>query len=393
MNTTPLSLFTVFDNGLGGLTWQEWVDRYEEKFNELNVDGFSFAPTSINYTFAQLIASVGATALPTWVDPESPGYEAALKSISGRTGNIPTAKRYYRFNRTIINEQLQLLSRVGNAALTPEMQDIFMGLVDEGTDGLIQSYRNALTHIRHRVISTGKFDINSVNNPRGLQGISIEFGVAAPDELTGTKRWFTAADHSAEGSASDPIQYMKDRVKYIRRTKHYVGGLKMEIGRDLWEDLLTHSKVIAKLAAYFYPNASSPEIAANNVKVMDDSAFMEAIRKMIKVDEIVVRETYAYVDAPGTDENGDPDLITTRVDNFDPQNIVFLPTGNLGNIQGVAPLAIGYEQDKVARFDGDRLLLTQRANPKTHSVYIESEFAQLCVPSVPQWIFVSKVSA
>jgi len=394
MNINPTGMFSVFDNGLGGLDWQSWVDRYEEKYDAFEVDGFEFAPTTLNYTFAQLIASTGATALPTWVDPESPGYEAALRELSGKTGNIPTAKRYYRFNRTIINEQLQLIQRYGNAALTPEMEDIFMGLNDEGTDGLIQMFNNALTHIRNQVVSKGKFSLTSINNPRGLQGIEIDFGIAADhyDTLKGTARWWTDADHTTEGSASDPIQYLKDRVKWIRRTKHYAGGLKMEVSKDLWDDLLNHSKVRSRLAIYFYPTTTDADTRIAAIQDKSDDAFKDAIRNIIKVDEIVVRDTYAFVDAPGTDSNGDPDIITTRIDNFDANNVAFIPTGKIGDIQGVQPLSIGYDADKVAYYNGGRLLLTQRANPKTHSVYIEGEFAQLCVPSVPQWMFISTVA-
>lgn len=395
MNINPTGMFSVFDNGLGGLDWQSWVDRYEEKYDAFEVDGFEFAPTTLGYTFAQLIASTGATALPTWVDPESPGYEAALRELSGKTGNIPTAKRYYRFNRTIINEQLQLIQRYGNVALTPEMEDIFMGLNDEGTDGLIQMFNNALTHIRNQVVSTGQFALTSVNNPRGLQGITIDFGIAQDhfDSLTGTARWWTNADHSTEGSASDPLEYLKNRVKWIRKTKHYQGGLKMEISQDLWDDMLLHSKVRSVLGMIFYPTTTDAATRLENIKYMEESVLKEAIRKLIKVDEIVVRDTYAFVDAPGTDGNGDPDIITTRIDNFDGKNVAFIPTGKIGDIQGVQPLSIGYDADKVAYYNGGRLLLTQRANPKTHSVYIEGEFAQLCVPSVPQWMFISTVTA
>ena len=387
-------MFSVFDNGLGGLDWQSWVDRYEEKYDTFEVDGFDFAPTTLNYTFAQLIASSGATALPTWVDPESPGYEAALRELSGKTGNIPTAKRFYKFNRTIINEQLQLIQRYGNAALTPEMEDIFMGLNDEGTDGLIQMFYNALTHIRNQVVSKGKFSLTSINNPRGLQGIDIDFGIPAGnfEVLTGTARWWTDAERTTEGSKADPIEYLKQRVKWIRKTKHYNGALKMEISKELWDDMLDHSKVRERLGIYFYPTTTDAATRVAAIQDKSDDAFKAAIAAIIRVDEIVIRDTYGFVDAPGTDANGDPDIITTRIDNFDACNVSFIPMGRIGDIQGVQPLSIGYEPDKVAYYNGGRLLLTQRANPKTHSVYIEGEFAQLCVPSVPQWMFISKVT-
>lgn len=386
-------MFSVFDNGLGGLDWQSWVDRYEEKYDDFNVDGFEFAPTTLNYTFAQLIASTGAKALPTWVDPESPGYEAALRELSGKTGNIPTMKRYYRYNRTIINEQLQLIQRYGNAAMTPEMEEVFMSLNDEGTDGLIQMYYNALTHIRNQVVSKGKFSLTSVNNPRGLQGIEIDFGVPVGnyETLNGAARWWTDAARTTEGGSADPLEYLKQRVKWIRKTKHYIGGLKMEISQELWDDMLTHSKVLSRLGIYFYPTTTDASTRVAAIQDKSEDAFKAAIKAIIKVDDIVVRDTYGFVEAPGTDSNGDPDIITTRIDNFDACNVAFVPTGRIGNIQGVQPLSIGYEPDKVAYYDGGRLLLTQRANPKTHSVYIEAEAAQLCVPSVPQWMFISTV--
>ena len=67
--------------------------------------------------------------LPAYVDPESPGYEAALGELEGRTGNIPTQKKFYRLNRVTVRQQLQLLQRVGMSALTEEMQNVFLGLL------------------------------------------------------------------------------------------------------------------------------------------------------------------------------------------------------------------------------------------------------------------------
>ena len=182
-------------------------------------------------------------------------------------------------------------------------------------------------------------------------------------------------------------------MKAIRRDFHYVGGLKMEISKDLFDDMLTHSKVRETLAIYYYPTTTDAATRLAAIQFMGDDAFKEAIRKIVRVDEIVVRDTYAFVEAPGANSDGDPDIVTTRIDNFDAKNIAFIPTGKIGDIQGVQPLSIGYDADKVAYYGGGRLLLTQRANPKTHSIYIEAEAAQLCVPSVPQWMFISTVTA
>ena len=157
--------------------------------------------------------------------------------------------------------------------------------------------------------------------------------------------------------------------------------------------MLEHSKVRERLGIYFYPTTTDNATRVAAIQDKSEEALKAAIKAIIKVDAIAIKDTYGFVDAPGTDANGDPDIITTRIDNFDAKNISFVPVGRIGNIQGVQPLSIGYDADKVAYFDNGRLLLTQRANPKTHSVYIEAEAAQLCVPSVPQWMFICTVTA
>ena len=83
MNTLPIDLYKVIEYGLGGDTWQEFIDRYKEKYDLLQIDGFEFEATKLDYTFSQLITSLGVKTLPAYVDPESPGYEAALGELEG----------------------------------------------------------------------------------------------------------------------------------------------------------------------------------------------------------------------------------------------------------------------------------------------------------------------
>jgi len=393
MNTLPLDLYKLIEFGLGGESWQGFVDHYAEKYDNVQIDGFSFAPVQLSYTFQQLIASTGAATLPAYVDPESPGYEAALRTITGTSDNIPTQKKYYRMNRVILQDKLQLIQRIGQAALDNEMQNAFIGLLDESTDGLIKAYYNALTNQRMRIVSTGKFVIDTTNNPRGLKGITIEFGIPANhfDTLTTTSRFWTAAVHTNanEGSASDPIKYMRDRIKAIRRTFHYYGPLHIEMAQDLYDDLLTHSKVLSRIGYALYPQSASDTAAQGAAQNLGDDALKAQFSRLVGAD-IVPRDSYAYVDAPSAAEN---DIVTTMIENFEPKNIAFVPDGEIGKIMGVSPLTLGYDADKVARYNDNRLVLTQRANPETHSIYIESEAAQICVPSMPQAMFISTVTA
>lgn len=389
------TLLGIIALSLGEDTWQEWVDRYLEKYDGLTVDGYRLVPLKRNYTFQQIIASTGATPLPTWVDPESPGYEVALRSLSGNTGNIPTAKQFYRFNRVIMREQMQLIDACrGN--LPDGTQEIFMGLMDESTDGLIKSYHNALVHQADRINSTGYFVLAADNNPRGYHDVKIDFNIPSNhfDTLTDTERWFTDTDGSmtTAGTESDPIQYCKDKIKEIRRKYHIYAPIDIRISEELWEAVCQHPKVRSKIAVNKNPLATDNALV-NIAAELEDEEIKTRFAKMVKANSIIVRDSKAFVDKPGTNEDGEKDLVTVQIDNFERKNISFIPSGNIGEIQGVKPLALGYDPDEIAYHDGNRLLLTTRAHKETHSIYVESEFAQICVPSNVNAMFISTVTA
>ena len=393
MNRVPTDLLQVIAYGLGNDTWQQFVDRYEEKYNAAQIDGFDFAPLQLGYTFQQLMASTGATSMPAYVDPESPGYEAALREVKGQTGNIPTMKKFYRLNRVILRERLQLLQQVGAAALTPEMANVFTSLLDEGTDGLISSFMNALTHQRMQIVSTLKFTIDTTNNPRGLKGITIDFAKdghrfsdLSGSTATSSTLWWLKNDFATEGGKSDPIQYIRNKVREIRNTYHYYGGLHVEMSQAMFDAFLMHSKVLSRVGAALYPTASVD--TASLAQNLSDVQIAEVAERLCGV-KITPKDTYAYVDAP---DQTNHDIVTTQVENFSSLNIAFVPDGKIGDIMGASPITLGYDSDKVALYNGGRLVLTQRAIPETHSVYIESEAAQLCVPSNVDGMFVAAVT-
>ena len=394
MRTIPVTLRDMITLGMYGESWQTFVDKYDEKFNAITIDGFDFDPVSIGYTWAQMLSKVGATVLPTYVDPESEGYEMPLGQLEGETGNIPTQKLFYSVNRVILREKMQLVQKYGQAVMDDEMREVMFGLLDEGTDGLIQSFWNALNHQRHQIVSKGEFTINATNNPRGLKGITIGFNIPSANKevLTGSARWWTDPEHTTEGANSDPLKYLADRVKYIRRVLHYAGPIKMEIAKDTWDDFLGHSKVTSVLANWVYRNISSDAARADIGRFMDDDVMRDAVRRIIRVDEIAVQDTYAFVSRVGTNAAGEPDLVEDKIDNFDPQNISFVPTGKLGGIQGVQPLSMGYDADKVAYAMGNRLLIEQEDIPRTHSINVNGEMAQICVPGAVMHMYISTIA-
>lgn len=395
MNRIPTELHKLIEFGLGGDGWQNFVNHYNEKYDKVQIDGFTFAPTTLSYTFSQLISNLGITTLPAYVDPESPGYEKALSQLAGKVGNIPTQKAFYRLNRVLLREKMLLMQKFGNSALTAETQDAILGVLDESTEGLIKGFYNSLTHQRMQIVSTGKFTISETNNPRGLKGITLDFGIEDShfNTLAGQARWWTNEEHTNAniGTNADPIDYIKKRLKQIRR-KHQIGvAMQLEMSQDLFDDLLTHPKVLARVGYSMFPTIKTDNEAIMAAQNYSDDALKATLSKLCGID-IVPRDTMAAVEKPGKDADGEPDLIVSQVENFKATNIAFVPKGMIGTIQGVTPLTLGYAPEDIAQFNGGRLILSQRVIPETHSIYIESEAAQICVPSTPQAMFIDTVT-
>jgi hypothetical protein len=149
---------------------------------------------------------------------------------------------------------------------------------------------------------------------------------------------------------------------------------------------------LQKIGYNLVPTAASAAIAQSVGENTGDDQKKEIIRKLIKVDEIVTRDTYAYVSAPDTTGANAPDLVTTQVENFKKENIAFIPTGKIGGIQGVQPLSMGYDASDIAYAMGNRLLIEQEGIPRTHSINVNGEMAQLCVPSAVRQMFISTVT-
>ncbi len=59
------ALSNVVSLALGDGTFQEWIDNYEEKYNDVQIEGFVKSPLRLGRTWQQLIASTGASPLPT----------------------------------------------------------------------------------------------------------------------------------------------------------------------------------------------------------------------------------------------------------------------------------------------------------------------------------------
>lgn len=396
MRTMVKNYYDLLTVGLGNFSFQQFVDRFQEKYNILQTDGFDWDPEiQLDYTYEQLIASLGIVTLPIYVDADSEGLDKSLGEFKVGSNKIPTQKHRYPMNAKMLRERMIMYQRFGEASLTQDTRTALMNLLFESTDKLLAGNRNALTHQRMRVVSKGQFTIDIENNPRGIKGLTFDFGIPAANKetLSGTNRWWTNAEHTPanEGSSSDPLLYLKNKRKAMRKAGFPNGHF--EIASDLFDDLLTHSKVLERIGLALYPMAASatnPGTAAQGYATnMTDEAKRATIESIIGC-PIIPRDSLASVEKFDEESKS---IKPVTIENFDPLNVAFVPDGQLGTIKSVQPMVFTDDPtQRIAWFDGGRTLLTQRFESKTKSMYVESEMAVLCVPNAPQYMCVYTVT-
>lgn len=390
MNNRPSNFYELLAFGLGKQTFQQFVDRFQQKYNQEQTDGFVWDPDiQVDYTYKQLFSNLGITTLPSYVDSESDAYDRSLGEFKIGSNEIPTQKARYAMNRKILRERMIAVQEFGNAALNSNTREALLDVLFDSTDKLLQANVNARTHQRMQICSTGKFTITSENNPRGIQGLTFDFNIptANQEKLTTTARWWTSAEHvkANEGTTADPILFLKNKRKEMKR-KGFPSG-HFEMSEDLFDDMTTHSAVLKRIGLSMNPY-STDEGAISAAQNLEPDALKSKIERIVGC-PIVTRDSFAAVDKYDASKKK---LVPVTIENFDPHNVSFIPDGQIGTIKSVKQISIGSLDANYAWFDGGRTLLTQTFDSKTNSMYVQSETSILCVPSMPQYMCIYTVT-
>lgn len=400
MNTNTVSFYDLIKFGLGSFSdapFQEFIDALPDRYNKLDVLGFSFGQLRDDYEFAQLIADMHIVTLPTYVDPDAPAFERSLGEFEVKKGNIPTQKSRYVFDKRILQDRIKLISEVGKAGLTDKTQRIILDLFFDSVTKLSQGFSNSLTHQRDQIVSNLQFSLSSLNNARGLKGITIDFNIPRANKtaLADNARWWTTADHTAanEGSVSDPVNDLKNWLRDVERKTLRVGQFHFEMAKDLYQDLLSHTKVVTLLGRLAFPMVQTNEDALAMAVSLTDQRRGQLLEQLVGA-PIVLRDTMAMQEVFDAKKK---DLVPQAVENFNKLNVALVPNGSLGEIQGVnlaqyiRPFIDGNSQ--IATYLNDMLTLTTYVDTQKRSMEVEGEMASLCIPSDPLHMYVKTVTA
>lgn len=394
MNTNSASYYELLNFGLGEKKLQALIDKLQaRKYNVLDVSGFAFDPEiQLDYTYEQLEADLGISTLPVYMDVDSPALDKKISEFKIGSNKVPTQKHRYSLNTKMLRERLIMIQRFGSAALNADTRNALLGMLFDSTDKLLSGNRNALTHQRMRIVSTGQFSLTSENNPRGIKNITFDFGIpnSNKETLADGARWWTSSTHNTttEGGDSDPLGYLKAKVKVWKHSGFPAGHI--EMSDSLYSDMLTHSKVVEAIGYALVPTASSSTVATRYGSYVTDEQKGEIISKIIGM-PIVVRDSISSVESFDSTAHA---LKVSTIENFDVANVAIVPDGQIGTIKSVQQIVFnGDPGAQYAWFDGGRTLVSTRYNSETREMFVESEMAQLCVPNVTRYMCVYSVTA
>ena len=386
MNTYPVQFYDLLSRALGGndsRKLQGFLDNVVAlKYNELNIPGFKFAEEmQLDFTYEQLQKTAGINVMANYYDLDSPAIPNGSEGFVVATGRIPRMKMVEYLNEDKYRKLLIAEQRFGagnNRVVTGAVKALF-----NTTDTLIGGHTNSLTYQRHQVVSTGKFTLNSTNNPNGVVGLTFSAHVPSANTttLSGTKKWWTDATYATEGSAADPIA---DMIAMVENAQDKGIEGHFEINKTYLTKILGHSKVVAAIGANLFPMAENASAAA---------AYLSRDKKIEVLAEIVGAPIVA-IDAKVATEvwnKTNKALERKTIDAFEANVVVFVPNGEIGEILTVEPIAI--DGGTYATFYGGRLLLTVDVDAKYKCQSFNTEMTSLVVANRAHEMFYLKPNA
>lgn len=385
MNTYTPQFYDLLSRALGASDsahLQGFLDEVmAEKYNALQLDGFSFNPDmQLDFTYEQIQAEIGLNVMASYVDLDSPAIPIGTEGPQLSTGRIPRMKMVEYLNEDKIRKMLITEQRFGAASdrvRQSAVSNLFVTL-----DRLIGGHTNSLTYQRHQMVSAGKLTLTDVNNPNGITNVT--FSAKVPKEnvttLSGANRWWTSVSdgtYSNEGASCNPVADLK---KIVRTARNRGVRGHFEVETTFMDQVLGHSKILSAIAAQVLPLADEA-VGSAYVANMADSAKDAALAA-------IVGAPFVRVDSIVTTQKWDRSLskLTSQTFNaFDGNVLVFVPDGSLGEVLTVEPITV--QGGVYGGFYDGRLLLTVGVDPVKKCQSYNTEMTSLVVPDKPQYMW------
>ena len=384
MDTYTIEFYDLLSRALDprrGETLQGFLDNTMAlKYNKLQLDGFQFDPfMQTDFGYEQIITELALNPMAQYYDINSPAIPDSTPGMKSYTGKIPRMKKVEYFDEDKIRKMKLIEDR--KSVTADQVKEAAYGQLFITMDKLIGGHTNSLTYQRHQAVSTGKFTISAANNPKGVNGITLDFHVPNTNKqtLSGNSRWWTNSTHitANEGSASNPVNDLKDMVAKARQA-----GVRghFEIDIDFLKDILNHSGVNSLIGVAILP-ASDTSAQQAYASIQGEDAKKAALERLIGA-PIKAIDSLSPLETVAADKKS---FVKTNIKGFADNVVVFVPDGQIGVVKTVEPIAIA--GGNYASFYGGKLLVTIGADFERKCQSFNTEMTSLVIPEVPQYMW------
>lgn len=363
---------------------ETFAERYnaEEIFSQ---EGFPLNPDiPLNPTFNQIEATVRPYTMAGYVDIDSDGPSKSTQRISLKSGGLPTFKHEVYLDRKIVRERMLLAQESGN--VSGGTYEVLARLLFSALDDLLGGNYNTMLYQRHQIVSNlGKLVINAVNNPMGIP-LELDFGVPAKNIKKSS--WYSkdssgnVTQESAVGTTVDPIKVLKE-VRRKATDEDFAPTGHWEIDRTTFDDMIYLPYFRQMYSVSTRPDITDADMQVAYANVVGDDVIKTFIERAIGA-------PIRVIDSVSSVEKFDAKtkrMQYTNLRSFNEGVMVYVPDGDLGDVQCGRPVYLETPGSRVALYDGGRTLIRQVFNDENMTQVTKSEVTGLVVPNKTQWFY------
>ena len=346
----------------------------------LNLDGFAFEPAmQLNFDYEQIQVENRIKVMATYTDKDSEAIPFGTKGFTTSRGVIPRQKARFLMDEDDYRKYLSVVRDLdiqGQSIKNYALDILFNGLSD-----IKDAHITSMTYQRDQMVSNRSLTLSAANNPRGIKGLTFSASVPSANvtTLTGDYRWWTDADKTVQGSASNPVKDMRDIVRAMKR-KGYT-TITVEVDEVSFLQDMDHTAWRTAIGYYLQPTlrqtASNDANAQAVANLASDDQLKAAFKAIIDVAEVKYKQGLVGVETLNSESK---ELVRTPFRSFNANTYVFYPSGPLGTIKVVSPLTPD-DTAMYGKFLGGRGIIQYEYNAKQKVQDWWSEFTGLCVPN------------
>ncbi len=369
--------------------------RESQNLNEIGFEEWDVPQIDFDYKMLEVEDQIKVMA--TYVDLNSDPIPLGTKGFNTLSGSIPRQKARWELGENdyrkelVTLQNLQVSATFMNQSPAESINNYLAKLLFGGLSEIQDAHIGSISYQVGQMKSTGAVTLTDANNPRGIQNIT--FSAQIPNEniktLTGTARWFTNADKTTEGSASDPVNDLK---KMVRDAKEVYESVTVEVNEESFLEDMKHSKWQVALGYQMTPSllvsaGVTDEAKATARAIADtasDDAIKAAFKKVIGADEVIFNKTRCGVEV--WDDN-QKKLVRNKLWAFNKDTYLVRPSGKVGIKKNVVPLRPDPSAISATIFGGHGII-EYRYDARTKYQDWVSDLTVLCVPTRPRDMFI-----